>query len=517
MLKKISNGLFILLTFVWILVLFIDYMDKHPMHVQGFVIFKYYNFLLFLQLFGLALFVIVQFINVDRIKRAFYTGGSMLLIIAVLNLSILFSFDNFIGVDTSFRSTVHFLIRYFNFIGILIGLYTSVYVVGNTLLTKVLDKGRSPSLSICVGLMVLISCLFVLGAFGTLTTIPVLVLFLVPLVFGYKKSLEFIKLLLIQPIKKYNKISYWGYLLFYLAIIAIAINFLSILSPYPYGFDARNYYLNVTQLIAENGGLVSGFQPYSWQLLMSVGFIIFDSHEVAILISFSSYILVLIGLNEFARKIINININLRLLIICILTCTPAIYNQLSIDVKIDFALLFFQIVIVHQFFKYVKKEEQPVSLLILLGLLSGFALSIKFTHLYLIATLVIIYWSRKGGIPAMLSAASFSIGIFLISGIDDVGGLRSAHLGVEYQQWIIAFIGLVLLAYILIIDRRLLIKLITFAMIFGVFHLVPIMPWAGKNYLDSKSLSPKTLLLGEAPGFKTSFQKMNKVYKETVK
>lgn len=497
--------------------LFIDYMDKHPLYLHGLVVFKYYNLLLFLQLFGLSLFVIVQFINVDRIKRVFYTGGAMLVMVLILTLSILYSFDNYLkDIETSFGGTVHYLIRYFSFIGILIGLYTSIYVVGNTVLHRVFDKGRSLSLSICVGLMVMISCLFVLASLRYLSKIPVLVLFLLPIIIGYKKSFEFLKVILIRPVKNYNKISYWGYLLFYLTLIAVAINFLSILSPYPYGFDARNYYLNVTQLISDNGSLVPGFQPYSWQLLMSIGFVVFSSHELAILISFSSYILVLLGLNEFIRKIIKININLRLLIICILTCTPAIYNQLSIDVKIDFALLFFQIVLVHQFFKYLEKEDQPLSFLFLLSLLSGFALTIKFTHLYLIASLVIVYWSRKGGIPAMLSAASFSIGIFLVSGIDDVGGLRAAHLGVDYQQWIIAFVGFILFAYIFMTNRKLIVKLVSFVFIFGAFHLIPVLPWAVKNYLDTKSFSPKTLLLGEAPGVKTSFQEMNQIYKLTV-
>jgi hypothetical protein len=184
-------------------------------------------------------------------------------------------------------------------------------------------------------------------------------------------------------------------------------------------------------------------------------------------------------------------------------------------VKIDFALLFFQIVIVHQFFKYIQKDEQPLSFLILIGILSGFALSIKFTHLYLITTLVIAYWTRKGGIPAMLSAASFGVAIFLLARIDDVGGLRSAHLGVEYQQWIIAFVGVALLVYIFVTNRKLLIKLVSFAMIFGAFHLIPILPWAGKNYMDSKSLSPKTLLIGDSPGIKANFQEMDQIYKQS--
>jgi hypothetical protein len=429
--------------------------------------------------------------------------------------SVLFSFDNFVGESTNWSQLMYYLGRYFGFVAVLVLLYSSVFIVGNVVLKRFFGKGNSMSLSISVGLMITISVMFILASLHFLTLIPLIVLLALPLVIGYKTFYTGLKSILFTPFKDYKDISYWGFLVYYLTIIALSVNFLSILSPYPYGFDARNYYLNVTQLIADSGGLVEGFQPYSWQLFMSSGFVLFDSHELAILISFSSFILAICAINEFAKKIVKLNFNLRLLIICILTCTPAIYNQLSIDVKIDFALLFFQIVIVHQFFKYIQKDEQPLSFLILIGILSGFALSIKFTHLYLITTLVIAYWTRKGGIPAMLSAASFGVAIFLLARIDDVGGLRSAHLGVEYQQWIIAFVGVALLVYIFVTNRKLLIKLVSFAMIFGAFHLIPILPWAGKNYMDSKSLSPKTLLIGDSPGIKANFQEMDQIYKQS--
>ncbi len=492
-------------------------MDKHPLHLQAFYFFKYFNFLLFVQLFGLLLFVIVQFINVDKIKRRFYTGLSIIIMIGFFTGAILFSFDKFVGQETTLNHLMYYLTRYFSFIGILLTMYTSVYVTGNFVLTKFFNKGNSLSLSLSTGLMVMILAMFALATVNVLQKIPLTIMFIVPILIGYKNSFKFVKTALFTPFKDYKSVSYWGYLVFYITIAALAINFLSILSPFPYGFDARNYYMNVTQLIAQNHGLVAGFQPYSWQLFMSTGFVIFDSHDLSILITFSSFILAMIALNEFARKIVKVNVNLRFLIICILTCTPAIYNQLSIDVKIDFALLFFQIVIVHQFFKYIEQKESPLRFLLLIGLLSGFALSIKFTHLYLITTLVIAYWAKKGGIPAMLSAASLGVAVFLIARIDDVGGLRSSHLGVHYQQYIIAFVGVALIIYLIVANRKMSLKLIRFAVLFAAFHLIPVLPWASKNYIETKSLSPKTLLIGESPGLKLNYKLMNQNYQQTRK
>ena len=514
--KKITNVAVIAFTLFWVMFVFLDYMDKHPYHIKAFESFKYFNLLLIFQLLGLFLFVVVQFVNVDRIKNKFYTGFSICILLILICLSIIHSFDNHIGQETSMSSSFYFIGRVLSYIGIILLIFTSVYVVGEQLLIRFFDKGNSLSLCIGMGLMCFIFCMFCLGAIHQLTIIPLGVLIIAPILFFYKKSFYFLKTALLSPFRDYKKINYWGYMAFYILVISIGINFISILSPYPYGFDARNYYLNLTQLISENQGLVSGFQPYNWQLFMSSGFVILKSHELAILLSFSSYIISLIAISEFGRKVFKLDVNYRMLLMCIFTVTPAIYNQMSIDVKIDFALLFFQIVIVHQFFKYLGQENPKFSFLLLICILSGFALGVKFTHLYLIATLVIVYWSVKAGAIGLLSSSSIGIGVFLIAKIDDVGGLRQAHLGVNFVQWIVTGIGIGLLCYFFATQREKLLKLVRFTVLFAVFTSLPIVPWAAKNFIETKSLSPKTLLMGEQPGFKTSFRELEAEYKRKL-
>jgi len=484
-------------------------MDKHPNHLEAFKYFKYFNFLLVLQLVGLSVFVIVQFFNVDRIKRKFYTGTTFLVFLAFICLSILFSFDNHVGEETTFEDCIYFLSRLGSYFLVVILIFSSAFVLGQEALKRFFNKGNSTSLSLATGSMILVLLIMILASFHQLKQIPLAILIVLPILIFYKRSLEIFKSIFFTPFKDYQKINYWGYLVFFIIIVGLGVNLISILSPYPYGFDARNYYINLTQLISQNYGFVEGFQPYNWQLLMSSGFVLLKSHEISILLSFSSFILSLVALNEFARKIFKLNINYRLLCMCVLVATPAIYNQLSMDVKIDFALLFFQIVIVHQFFKYLNEEKANLSYLVLLGLLSGFALGIKFTHLYLIATLVITYWTTKSGAIGLIASSTVSIGIFLLAKIDDVGGLRSAHLGVNFQQWFVLGIGIAVIIYFFISKRELLFKQIRFTMLFAIFTSIPILPWAIKNYSETRSLSPKTLLLGQAPGFKTTFKELD--------
>jgi len=516
MFKKLTQVSVLVFSLFWVVFLCFDYIDKHSNHLEAFKHFKYFNLLLILQLLGLTLFVFVQFINVDRIKSKFYTGISFLILISFICVAILSSFDQFVGEQTSFGELAYFLSRLFSFYLIILLILCSCYTLGHFCLQRFFKKGNSFSLCMAFGSMVFIFMIMLLAAFHQLKQISLTIIILLPIVLLFKKSISFFKIALFSPFKDYKLINYWGFLVYFTIIIGLGISLMSILSPYPYGFDARNYYLNLTQLIAENNGLVEGFQPYNWQLLMSSGFVLFDSHEISILFSFTAFLLAMTSLNEFARKIFKLEINYRLLLICTLVVTPAIYNQLSIDVKIDFALLFFQIVIVHQFFKFIKQEQVDIKMLVLLGLLSGFALGIKFTHLYLVGTLVITFWTLRSGAIGLFTSSVLGIGIFLLAKIDEVGGLRSAHLGVNFQQWFLICLGIALLIYFFISKKQVLLRMIRFTILFALITTIPIIPWVIKNYSETKSLSPNSLLMGKAPGHKTSFQELNRVYKKMI-
>lgn len=512
MFKQLTKVSLLTFSLFWVVFLCIDYLDKHPTHFDAFLHFKFFNLLLVLQLVGLVIFAIVQFINIDKIKRKFYSGFSFLCLLGFIAVTILQCFDSYVGQDTTISEIGYFLSRLFSFYAIILLILCSGFVLGQSALTRFFNKGKSFSLSMAFGLMILIFLMMVLAAFYQLKQLPLAILIVLPIIIFYKRSIGFIKNVLFSPFKDYDKINYWGYLAYFLIVLALGINMISILSPYPYGFDARNYYINLSQLIADNHGLVEGFQPYNWQILMSSGFVLVKSHEVSILLSFTSFILAMVALSEFARKIFKVQINYRLLLICAIVVTPAIYNQLSIDVKIDFALLFYQIVIVYQFFKYVRDEKANTKSLILLGLLSGFALGIKFTHLYLIATLVITFWTLRSGMIGLFTSSVIGIAVFLLAKIDDVGGLRSAHLGVDFQQWVLLGLGIILLIYFFISKRQLLLRMISFTLLFAALTAIPVFPWVVKNYTETKSLSPNTLLLGKAPGYKTSFKELERIY-----
>lgn len=509
-----GKAFFILFSLVWVIVLLGLYVNRHPIHVLSLTQFKQFNFFLFIQLFGITLFTVIQFINSQRIKRLAFTGVFAFLIICLCMLSILSNFNNFIEESMQFDQMLYFLTRFAFFCLVILSICTAMFGSGS-LIAKILHiKKPTFSIQLLLGCCALITVMFTLAAVHLLNKISLIIVIIALIGINFKKSVLFVKDVLITPLENRQYINYWGFISLYILLIALSINFIAVLSPYPYGFDSRNFYMNVTQLIAENHGLVEGFQPYNWQLLMSSGFILANSHEISILLSVLGFLFCILAISEFMYRIFGMDINYRVLVITLFTITPAVYNQLSIDVKIDFGLLFFQIVILHQFIAGMRAKDTSLKWIILIGILCGFAMGVKFTHLYLIAAIIITLGTIEGGYLGLFGTALAALAVFLIARVDEIGGLRDSHMGVEFVQWGCLLLALFFLIALGVTSRDKLLKVSKFVTLLAVFTVIPLLPWCIKNYSESKSLSPRTLLMGEAPGAKINAKQMIRSYKK---
>lgn len=512
--RSTGKAFFIIFSLIWVLILLGLYINRHQIHVLALTQFKQFHFFLFIQLFGIVLFTVIQFINSIKIKKVAYTGIFCIMVMSLFMFSILSNFNNFINESLQIGELGSFLSRLISFGFIILTICTAMFGSGSLIAKLLKIENPTVSLQLLFGCCALMTIMFVLASFHILNQLCLVTALVVLIGANYKKSGLFVKDVLITPLRNYQAINYWGFITLYFLVIAMSINILAVISPYPYGFDSRNFYMNVTQLISENNGLVEGFQPYNWQLLMSSGFVLTNSHEIAILLSVLGFVFCIVAINEFMAKILDMDINYRLLAITLYTVTPAVYNQLSIDVKIDFGLLFFQIVIVHFFLKSIKDKNISVKWIMILGVFCGFAMGIKFTHLYLIAAMLIAYGASKGGYLGLVGISLAAVAVFLIAKVDDIGGLRTAHLGVEYVQWGCLLLGILFLLALGFTAREKLFKICKFVTVLAVFTTLPLMPWVLKNYSESKSLSPKSLLMGEAPGVKVSANQLIREYKK---
>ena len=307
------------------------------------------------------------------------------------------------------------------------------------------------------------------------------------------------------------------------------LNFMHSQTPFPTGFDSRNFYMNIAKLVSSNEGLIYGWRPYNWGLLMSTGYTLFSENSISISISMYGFILSVFAAFHLGRNVLKLNVNNVLFALLLITVTPAIANQQFIEHKTDMALLFFQIISLSLFLEifgtakvqqdddYLKNVKQVSIPLIVLGLFLGFGLTIKMTNMFLVFAIVIGMYSMSKH-PSMLAGIlSFALALFLLAKLDDLTGLRKYHLSVNYVILGLIIIGSVLLAVSFARSRIPLLRTTRFAFILGFFALIPLLPWMIKNHIETDSYNPVKLLNGAQAGPAWDMRQMDRNYRQSLR
>ena len=299
--------------------------------------------------------------------------------------------------------------------------------------------------------------------------------------------------------------------------------------PFPIGSDSLNLYVNIPVLLAENHNLVAGNQPYNWALFMSIGKIVFGKLEVVLGLSFLGGLLSLAALYRLSRKWLGVN--LSALVLLLFYSTPMINFFSYMDMKVDMGLLFITLSILLIFYNWVNpyKVEKDVNivkglglskanafftkhipavlkqnrLFILIGFLTGFAFGIKLTVLFFFLALNCAIWYVKGGKLTFITSLFLCLGFVFLLQLDKQSGLRQFHKYVTEIQWSLLAIGLSLLIYSFSKKKKTLRKLITYSLLMAGFFALSMLPWIGKNFIETNKLSVTALLNGkkESPIF----------------
>ena len=300
-------------------------------------------------------------------------------------------------------------------------------------------------------------------------------------------------------------------------ILYLAMNFTYNQSPFPIGFDSRNFYMNISKQVALKEGLIYGFRPYNWAILMSMGFVIFKSTAVGLSLSFYGYILSLFAIFHLGARRLKINPNHVLLAMLVLTASPAITNQLYVELKTDFGLLFFQILTVSFFLSFVSSDRCKAYMrstqiekaklkalspyLIILGLFVGFGLGIKMTNMFLLFSIIIcLFWLFNDDKILTSGVILLTLALFMIVRLDDLSGVRLYHLGLNSILMVLLGSGVVAMGYSLYRNRNAVFKPFVLVCCIGLISMTTMSPWLIKNFNETRSLSPKTLLNGAPAG-----------------
>lgn len=377
---------------------------------------------------------------------------------------------------------------------------TAVYTIGDVLLSKVIktSSGLKHYLyASAIGVMTLTFLMFTAGSTGNLNQ-PITLLFIVlPILFRLKHLFRVIKSNLNTNMLP-AAIEKPGTTILISALINLAgYLFLNMLKPFPVGWDSNSLYLNISNLISQQGSLISGFEAYNWSIFTSIGLVLFKSVPVAFMLSFMGGVWSLLSLLQLSQKLISEK-NKLLLISTIVTLPSFVFLSI-IDQKTDLGFLFFCLVSVSLFLDHLNPKHN-LKYLGILGLCLGFAMGIKYTAVFIIISIFSALAFSNLGVAGMLVITSASLlGLVTLPLLD----IRALEISTAFQQMLQAVSGgIFVFSSILSLktnwSRTKLLTFVKHILLVSSTIFLAFCPWLIFNFLSSNTLSIRNLLYGQS-------------------
>lgn len=523
MLNQITKIPSIIFSLLWVWVIFVEYWHYNPYYAKAFQNFQYFNLLVIFLLIGAGITWGLKQAQKKRWSLGWINGLSIFAFLLVLDSITLITFYS---KTANFNlSTKGLFLHLGQFILVTACVYLVTLVcriaghVFTTILPPKIANQDLPIVQIALGIMCVTFAMFFLGIFNLLNPLVLIVLFALILLPNWRKTQQILYESLFQSIPISNRINALGVFSFLFLALFLVFDFVQVLRPFPLGTDSINLYVNLSSLIDQYEGLVAGNQPYNWSLFMSLGLIVFDRVDVVLSLSFLGSFLSLVALYRLSRKWLNVNY--AALCLLLYFSVPMINFLSYMDMKIDMGLMFISICILlllvnwlsppkinenpsrpHSKIKLFFSNHLPPSLMenrlvVLIGLLTGFAFGIKLTALFIFLGLMVVIWYHKGGIGAFLAAFFLVMGSIFLLQLDAKSQLRELHQNVFFLQWFLLLLGSAIIIYMSLNQKKLFLQLLRLSVILSVFFLIPILPWLGKNFSETQKISVEALLNGK--------------------
>lgn len=521
---NLANKWFLRVFFLfWGLFIFLDYANRSSYFIDAIKKFRHFDLLVFLGIVSVVLlFVLFKAkFSLKSVQLKGISGWKLYLASFIFTVTIFsfYGFENNLFRDGFFPAILHFSSL---IIGTQLGLFFIVAVaagIGNLCIKALkinLSKQAQTIISIGVGFSLIGLLIFIMGASQMLNFEAVWPLFLVLGGIAWRQIYSFSQKVLVQSAKPF-KLHPLHLVGVFVLIIFIAMNLTGMIRSMPVGFDALNLYMNTPNLIYEYGGLTQGGQAYNWSLIMSLGFVMFDSTAMALLLSALPGILSVFALYILARKYLSEGWSL---IVCVLFyVTPVIIWQSVQEAKVDLGLLFILLIVsllvldVFQRKEIEKETDSSKSLIwklftfqnidlktyLLIGWMTGYAFGIKYTTLFLFFGLICLLFyksNKQAGFWASLLicfALVFGLKLYEFSSISiDFNQIRP-----------ILFISLILSIPFVIFSFRQnrwgLLNSLKISILIGFGLFLNFLPWMVKHYNENKELTINALFTGKSP------------------
>ncbi|PHN06458.1 hypothetical protein [Flavilitoribacter nigricans] len=557
MFDKIMRIIGISFAAFWMIFTFLEYWQYHEEARRALDFFQYSELVLVLLPVGALL--VFLFHRFRGQKWMDYTSSGLGLTVISLLLSLVlingFFYEN-LGSFLSITENTTFL-------GTLLGVAGGVYFI----VLVVYANGRAlrqifaPDLSlsapglvfVALGIIALVTLLFILGIFGGLFGFILWPLLLFTLFLSWRSAWHFIQISLLRPIGIFKDLNILGLSIYYLLGLFVLMNFIQVARPYPTGFDAMTFYVNLSSLIRDYHGLVQGHGAYNWSLFMALGLLLYSKISITLSLSFLGSLLSLFALYNLGRKWLDGNYSL--LVLFIFYTIPMISWLSYRDMKVDMGLLFYSLLIVSVLVEWLRpapappKREVPLKAvkkiknkkvsknssppgagfrkwlepylpaifrehphLVLIGILTGFALGIKLSALIILLALIPAIAYAKGNWMAFGATTSLSMAFVLIARLDSQAALRPLHLWADQLQWLLLLIGLGLSVYLFLKHKAIFLRILRMAMVCAVLSGLFLSPWLIKNVVESRSLSVSGLTNGKTASPSPGIQEIKEIY-----
>lgn len=306
----------------------------------------------------------------------------------------------------------------------------------------------------------------------------------------------------------------------WLLISLLALNYLSVVRPFPIGWDDLGSYLNRPRLLVSYGQLIASMSSFQWEYMTSLGFLLFGYSSpfgatASMLVNWLAGALATFAILVLGRTMLGRGTGV--LSALLYYSLPLVGHFSFADMKVDNALMLFSVAALLLLFMGLpawRGQVQPVDgsykhfiastrgrLLVLCGVMAGFAFGIKATAAILILTLfilpsgILLGWL---GLIGAIGGALFPLwrfgGLRISDVLSRVTGMNISHASTIPYMYIICPLVCVIgigLAYYYSKNTR---KHIYVCLSLFIGLTAAILPWQVYNNIDNGNVVPTLVL-----------------------
>ncbi|MBI1813309.1 hypothetical protein HY285_03775 [Candidatus Peregrinibacteria bacterium] len=324
-------------------------------------------------------------------------------------------------------------------------------------------------------------------------------------------------------------------LLLWLIVSYLAINFLTVVRPFPIGWDDLGSYLNRPRLLVSYGSFIFSMSQFQWEYLTSLGFLLFGytnpfAATASMIINWTEGLLAILSVfllaNTFFGK------RKGLLAALLYYSLPLVGHFSFADMKIDNAVFTMGALATFTLFTHLFDAEEPQSFahaqaqadenvlgqnglptvaprrrgegwrwLLITGVFAGLAFSMKPTAIMVVMEIIAILFAVLFHWTAFLGMAFFAFAVFAYQNVFNVEGTFARMLGGAMPLSRSAFmilclvLGTVCVAYAVVrsTSRPRWKPLLSFG-VFVIGVLAAISPWMTYNNIQAGNIVPRVAM-----------------------